>query len=79
MGCEASRSVSVEEQGKPDHNNTANTKGPATEKQEYFSELQIDCIRSTWPLVGKNKVEHGCSIFKGIFALEPSLGKVFSF
>ena len=72
MGCESSRSVSVEDGGRPDYKVT-------NISNSYFTELQIDCVKSTWPLISKDKQQSGITIFKDIFMIEPRIKEAFSF
>lgn len=72
MGCQSSRNITIEDQC--NSNNKAQS-----DKVSYFTELQIDCIRSTWPLVSKNKIKFGCDIFAEIFTMEPKIMDMFSF
>ena len=50
-----------------------------TDPLDVFTDIQIDCIRSTWPLVAKNRIKHGTSIFMDIFMIEPQVKQLFPF
>lgn len=44
-----------------------------------FTDIQIDVIRSTWPLLAKDMVSNGCRVFTDIFIAEPKVKTLFSF
>lgn len=42
-----------------------------------FTENQIDSIKSTWPILNKNRKKIGTEMFRNIFLLEPKIKTLF--
>ncbi|KAK4474429.1 hypothetical protein MN116_001585 [Schistosoma mekongi] len=47
--------------------------------RQLFSDLELDVLFSTWPLLSKNPVHTGCLIFKNAFEIHPKLSTFFPF
>ena len=48
-------------------------------ERRLLNDLQLDCLRSTWPLIAQNRMANGYQIFRKIFYLDPKLKHSFSF
>ena len=44
-----------------------------------FTELQVDIVKSTWPLIEDNLAKHGMEMFRHIFHMEPEAKQLFEF
>jgi len=73
MGCELSHAVAVDT--KPDLRPPRALENTAGTLTDYHK----DVIGSTWPILCKNRVERGCSVFIDIFNAEPRVEKLFPF
>ncbi|CAH8570463.1 unnamed protein product [Schistosoma turkestanicum] len=47
--------------------------------RQLFSDLELDVLFSTWPLLCQNPVRTGCLIFKNAFEIHPKLSTFFPF
>ncbi|CAH8674487.1 unnamed protein product [Schistosoma rodhaini] len=47
--------------------------------RQLFSDLELDVLYSTWPLLSKNPIRTGCLIFKNAFEIHPKLSTFFPF
>ena len=87
MGCQSSRTNTISKASGRTGDEThlaASTNGHVLRSASNFNclsldDIQIDCIRSTWPLVAKDKVAHGSAIFREIFESEECLKSFFKF
>jgi len=71
MGCENSRSVNVED------NKKALRAGPLAEERIALTDLQVDVIRSTWPIFTKDIAANGVRVLLEMFTFEPEIKEVF--
>ncbi|VDP28055.1 unnamed protein product [Schistosoma mattheei] len=47
--------------------------------RQLFSDLELDVLFSTWPLLSQNPIRTGCLIFKNAFEIHPKLSTFFPF
>ena len=73
MGCEFSHAVSV------DAKTEARQARALENHQGMLTDYHKDVIGSTWPILSKNHIERGCSVFIDIFNAEPRVEKLFPF
>lgn len=69
MGCENTKVASVVEEVEEE----------PEEGDSPFTEVQIDMIRSTWPVVSRNMESIGTSVFLRIFEMAPYIKDMFPF
>ena len=72
MGCDQSKTTQVEQKNKV--SGSANQ-----EARTCFSDLHMDVIRSTWPLISSDMLGNGTRVFMEIFNTEPRIKKMFPF
>ena len=72
MGCEASRNIKIEE-AVPGSSKSSLDKGVS------FSDLHMDVVRSTWPLLNKDPITTGTSVFRILSTEAPDIKKLFPF
>ena len=70
MGCEASRSVSVEDKNRQQKN--------GADERIALTDLQVDVIKSTWPIIAKDLTGNGAKLMIEVFTSEPAIRKVFT-
>ena len=64
MGCDGSKATGEKGEGDND-------------VIEYFSENQIDTIRSTWPLLSRDMTSNGEQLFLMVFEAQPKIKLAF--
>lgn len=64
MGCDTSKAESREDL-------------EFQENGDDFSDNQIDSIKSTWPILSRNKMKTGLELFRLIFLTEPQIKSLF--
>lgn len=64
MGCDTSKAESREDL-------------EFQENGDDFTDNQIDSIKSTWPILSRNKMKTGLELFRLIFLTEPQIKSLF--
>ena len=80
MGCQ----VSVGESDSVSKDNSFRNQNDVDDDERgtggrMLSELHLDCLNSTWPLIACNKITHGHQVFREMFDLDPKLKSSFKF
>ncbi|WAR06883.1 NGB-like protein [Mya arenaria] len=64
MGCENSKSDSNDEDEIQEH-------------EDEFNENRVDSIKSTWPILTRDRMQTGSNLFRHIFLVEPRIKALF--
>ena len=74
MGCERSKISPVEDRAQQRVD-----RGPGTKHTVVLTDIQVDIITSTWPLLAEDLAGNGMSVFADIFESEPAVEKLFPY
>jgi len=64
MGCDNSKTDSADEEEDFEH-------------ADEFSDHHVDSIKSTWPILTRDRLLTGSNLFRHIFLVEPSVKQLF--
>lgn len=70
MGCEASHNVAIESNPQPNK--------ATSQDKSLLTEIQLDVIKSTWPIIARDINGNGAILLIDIFRAEPTVKHVFS-
>lgn len=48
-------------------------------ERKLLTELEVDCLRSTWSLISQNRMTNGHQVFREVFRLDPKIKTAFAF